>query len=99
MCTYATERVVVRDSGKTAGDWAHVATASVYVDHPYATPLEHTLNIDLFTDSHGRVASHHAGRRRIGRWCGGRKGHLRLLVISAQRGPVSPFWSPAETGQ
>ncbi len=54
MCTYATERLAVRGSGKAAGAWAAVASASVYVDHPYATPLEHTLNIDLFTDSDGR---------------------------------------------
>jgi len=54
MCTYATEHIVVRGSGKTAGTWVPVATASVYVDHPYATPLEHTLNIDLFSESEGR---------------------------------------------
>jgi hypothetical protein len=54
MCTYATEHVVVRGSAKAAGTWAPLARASVYVDHPYAAPLEHTLNIDLFSDSDGR---------------------------------------------
>jgi hypothetical protein len=54
VCTYATERFVVRGSGKAAGGWAPVTSASVYVDHPYATPLEHTLNIDVFTGSDGR---------------------------------------------
>ncbi len=54
MCTYATEHVVVRGSGKAAGTWAPLARASVYVDHPYDAPIEHTLNIDLFSDSDGR---------------------------------------------
>jgi Family of unknown function (DUF6295) len=54
MCTYATERLVVRGSGKAAGEWVPVASASVYLDHPYATPLDHTLNIDVFTDPGGR---------------------------------------------
>jgi hypothetical protein len=54
VCTYATEDVVVRGSGKAAGAWAPLGRVSVYVDHPYATPLEHTLNIDLFGDSEGR---------------------------------------------
>jgi hypothetical protein len=46
---------VVRGSCKTAGEWVPVVSASVYVDHPNATPLEHTLNIDLFADSDGRL--------------------------------------------
>lgn len=54
MCTYATERVAVRGSGKAAGQWAPVREATVYLDHPCTTPLEHTLNIDLFTDSDDR---------------------------------------------
>jgi len=53
MCTYATEHLVVRGSGKAAGVWGPLARASVYVDHPYVTPIEHTLNIDLFSDSDG----------------------------------------------
>jgi hypothetical protein len=54
MCTYATEHIVVRGSAKAAGTWAPLARASVYVDHPYDAPIEHTLNIDLFSDSDGR---------------------------------------------
>jgi len=54
MCTYATEHVVVRGSGKAAGMWGPLARASVYVDHPYDAPIEHTVNIDLFNDSDGR---------------------------------------------
>jgi hypothetical protein len=51
VCTYATERLTVRGSGKAAGEWSSLTSASVYVDHPYTTPLEHTLNIDLFAES------------------------------------------------
>jgi hypothetical protein len=51
VCTYATERLAVRGSGKAAGEWSSLTSASVYVDHPYMTPLEHTLNIDLFEES------------------------------------------------
>jgi hypothetical protein len=54
MCTYETQHVVIRGSGKTAGAWVPLARASVYVDHPYATPLDHTLNVDLFSDADGR---------------------------------------------
>jgi hypothetical protein len=54
MCTYATEHVVVRGSAKAAGMWGQLARASVYVDHPNNAPIEHTLNIDLFSDSDGR---------------------------------------------
>lgn len=54
MCTHATERLAVVGSSKAAGVWAAVASASVYVDHPYATPLEHTVNVDVFTDREGR---------------------------------------------
>jgi Family of unknown function (DUF6295) len=54
VCTYATERVAVRGSAKAAGRWATVGEATVYLDHPYTTPLDHTLNIDFFTDSDER---------------------------------------------
>ena len=53
MCTYTIERIVVRGSAKAGTQWTPVVSASVYVDHPYATPLDHTLNIDLFTDEDG----------------------------------------------
>jgi hypothetical protein len=54
MCTYATESVPVRGSAKAAGQWAPVGEATVYLDHPYTTSLEHTLNIDFFTGSDDR---------------------------------------------
>lgn len=55
MCTYATECVELVGSGKVAGIWAPLKRATVYVDHPYATPLEHTLNLDLFEPGGPRV--------------------------------------------
>ncbi|MFN2451319.1 MAG: DUF6295 family protein [Candidatus Dormibacteria bacterium] len=48
MCTYATECLHLVGSGKAAGAWSPLDRATVYVDHPYATALEHTLNLDLF---------------------------------------------------
>jgi RES domain-containing protein len=54
VCTYTTERLAVRGSAKAAGRWAPVAQATVYLDHPYTTALDHTLNIDFFTDSDER---------------------------------------------
>ena len=48
MCTYATVRTDVDGSAKgPGGAWFHVATATVYVDHPVHASAEHTLNIDL----------------------------------------------------
>src|SRR3984893_1451945 len=43
-------------AGQRQGRWrvGPLASASVYVDHLYDAPIEHTLNIDLFSDSDGR---------------------------------------------
>src|SRR5665213_435004 len=54
VCTYATQRIDVRGSGKAAGRWEPVVRASVYLDHPYATALDHTLNVDLFMEGDAR---------------------------------------------
>jgi hypothetical protein len=54
VCTYATQRIAVRGSGKAASRWEPVVSASVYLDHPYATALDHTLNVDLFIDGDAR---------------------------------------------
>lgn len=54
MCTYMTTLIPLRASGKAGGTWAPLEMASVYFDHPSETPLDHTLNIDLFSDSDGR---------------------------------------------
>lgn len=47
MCTYQTERVALRGSGKGATGWFSVREATVYVDHPVHAPDLHTLNVDL----------------------------------------------------
>jgi hypothetical protein len=54
MCTHVTQRVALHGSGKAGGEWTPLGTASVYVDHPYTTPLEHTLNIDVFPEGDDR---------------------------------------------
>jgi Family of unknown function (DUF6295) len=54
MCTYETETIDVRGSGKGGQDWFSVMTATVYFDHPvHATAAEHTLNIDLLNPDKG----------------------------------------------
>lgn len=47
MCTYQTERVALRGSGKGATGWFALREATVYVDHPVHAPDPHTLNVDL----------------------------------------------------
>jgi len=47
MCTYVTENVAVAGSAKGSEGWARVDRATVYFDHPYHAPFEHSLNIDF----------------------------------------------------
>src|SRR5580700_961885 len=47
MCTYVTENVAVSGSGKGAEGWFPVSRATVYFDHPFHAPLDHSLNIDF----------------------------------------------------
>lgn len=47
MCSYITEKVEVLGSAKGPTDWMDVDTATVYYDHPYHAPLDHSLNIDF----------------------------------------------------
>ena len=56
MCTYVTENVGVSGSAKGQGGWFKVSRATVYFDHPFHAPLEHSLNID-FTDPTPSVLS------------------------------------------
>jgi uncharacterized protein DUF6295 len=56
MCTYATERVSVRGSGKGRDGWFRLTDASVYLDHPYHADGEHTLNIDFLNPQEGAAA-------------------------------------------
>jgi hypothetical protein len=50
MCTYVTESAAISGSGKAGDGWFSLSRANVYVDHPYHTLLEHTLNIDFTGD-------------------------------------------------
>jgi hypothetical protein len=57
MCTYATERVSVRGSGKGRDGWFRLTDASVYLDHPYHADGEHTLNIDFLNPQEGAATA------------------------------------------
>jgi hypothetical protein len=56
MCSYITVKTAVTGSGKGSRGWFPLSHASVYFDHPYHTPLEHTLNIDFIDESSGPEA-------------------------------------------
>ncbi|MHB8325627.1 MAG: DUF6295 family protein [Candidatus Dormibacteria bacterium] len=56
MCTYRTERITVSGSGKGADGWFDLTDATVYFDHPFHAPAEHTLNIDFLNPSQGPSA-------------------------------------------
>jgi hypothetical protein len=47
MCTYVTENVAVSGSGKGPEGWFSLSEATVYFDHPFHAPLDHSLNIDF----------------------------------------------------
>ena len=53
MCTYITEKADIFGSAKGPQGWFRVDTASVYFDHPYHAPLEHSLNIDFINEAAG----------------------------------------------
>lgn len=56
MCTYQTELLAVRGSGKGPQGWFTLTDASVYVDHPVHAPALHTLNLDLLNPALGPAA-------------------------------------------
>ena len=60
MCSYLTVATDIAGSAKGPQGWFSVTSASVYFDHPYHAPFDHTLNID-FADPGAR-----AGRPRRG---------------------------------
>ena len=47
MCTYDTESITLRASGKTADGWRTMNSATVYFDHPVHFPAGHALMIDV----------------------------------------------------
>ena len=53
MCSYVTLKTPVAGSGKGARGWFSLSHATVYFDHPYHAPLEHTLNIDFIDERQG----------------------------------------------
>lgn len=55
MCTYVTENVPVSGSAKGPEGWFSLSRATVYFDHPFHAPLEHSLNID-FADPTASIA-------------------------------------------
>lgn len=56
MCSYVTEKATVTGSGKGPAGWFELSHATVYLDHPYFSPLEHTLNIDFINEAAGPAA-------------------------------------------
>ncbi len=53
MCTYQTETLSLRGSGKGRQGWFKLSSASVYFDHPVHAADEHTLNLDFLNPSLG----------------------------------------------
>lgn len=53
MCSYITEKAEIFGSAKGPGGWISVDTANVYFDHPFHTPLDHSLNIDFINQAEG----------------------------------------------
>ncbi len=56
MCTYVTEKTAVDGSAKGAAGWFRLSHALAYVDHPYHSPYEHTLNLDFIDPAAGPSA-------------------------------------------
>ena len=53
MCSYLTVATDVAGSAKGPDGWFPVTSASVYFDHPFHAPFEHTLNIDFSDPDRG----------------------------------------------
>jgi Family of unknown function (DUF6295) len=56
MCSYVTVPADISGSAKGPEGWFPVTSASVYFDHPYHAPFEHSLNIDFVDPSRGPSA-------------------------------------------
>ena len=54
MCTYIVEKAAITGSAKGGRGWMRVDAATVYYDHPYHAPFDHTLNIDFINETDGR---------------------------------------------
>ena len=53
MCTMIAKQLPVEGFAKGKGDWFEVHQAYVSYDHPFMTPVEHSLNIDLVNEARG----------------------------------------------
>ena len=53
MCSYLTVATDVAGSAKGPAGWFSVTSASVYFDHPFHAPFDHTLNIDFIDAERG----------------------------------------------
>jgi hypothetical protein len=53
MCYYVTEKTAIVGSGKGPAGWFQLSHATIYLDHPFFTALEHTLNIDFINEAAG----------------------------------------------
>lgn len=53
MCTYQTEKVTLRGSGKARQGWMKVTDATVYFDHPVHYAAGHALMIDVTDPTKG----------------------------------------------
>lgn len=53
MCTYQTEKISLRGSGKARQGWMKVTDATVYYDHPVHFGAGHALMIDVTDPTKG----------------------------------------------
>lgn len=56
MCTYQTDAITIRGSGKGRDGWMQVTDATVYFDHPVHFSAGHALMIDVTDPSRGPSA-------------------------------------------
>ncbi len=56
MCTYQTETLDLRASGKTPEGWTSMRTATVYFDHPVHFAAGHALMVDVRNPEAGAAA-------------------------------------------
>lgn len=53
MCTYQTEKISLRGSGKSRHGWMKVTDATIYFDHPVHFSAGHALMIDVTDPARG----------------------------------------------
>ena len=54
MCSYIVQTASLADSSaKGPAGWTRVDTARVYYDHPFHSPLDHVLGIDVTCEADG----------------------------------------------